>query len=251
MTTPEEDKKDRDTKYLKEDPFAKQYTEFLRTHRVIRTLHIKLIQSLWLGYLFLTPKGRDHLRDPLLKTLLFNREQRSGFLENSILNPQLYHPNKGGLSLELSSAPAGRWVGFDFYRPKEFGLKQDAFERQKYEGKLAIADLPEIKDNDASQYTPTNLYELFDIVHILSMEHPPVEKVVEKGYLKETTYGEAFDKVGLLSKYKATLILNNLVDEPLYAVTPKGNGVVFVFRDSGKRMEKPKTIPELKPALQT
>ncbi len=251
MITPEKNEENQNRlKKLKEDPGLGKIIELLKRHRVIRTLQIKMIQTLYLGSLFLTEEGRHNLKDPLSTSILFNREQRSGFLEDSILNPQLYHPNKEGRSLELSSAPPGRWVGFDFHRPQEFGLKKDAFERQKYEGKLALADLPEIKDNDENTYTPTYLFEIFDLVHLLSLEYPTVEEIMTKGYLKETTYGEAFNKVGLFSKYKSFLVLNNLVDKPVCAVTAKGNGVVFIFKDGGEKMKKPKTVPELKPAFQ-
>lgn len=238
-------------KGFRELPNSDKAREFFKRHRVSRTFASYAIRLLFYTHLLIAEGGREILKDPMRRRFLFDREARIGFLEDSILNPHLYHPNREGASLEISSAVAGRYVGYDFHRPQEFGFKDRAHERQKVEGKLCLFALDEIKDNNASIRTPTRLLNIFDINHFLSLDFPSLEQAIEQGYLQETTYREAYTRVGLYGKYRLSLAHSEVVDKPVYAVTPKGNSVVVLMKDAGKKVEKPKTVPEFKPVFET
>lgn len=225
--------------------------EALKTQRITRCMFNTLITFAFYASIFLSESGREALRDPIKRRFLFRREYRIGLLEEAILNNEIYHPNKEATSLELRSALAGRWVSFDFRRPQEFNLGDAKHERQKGEGRLSIFSLDEIENNDPDQYTPTLLFDLFNAEHMLSWELPSLEDAISRGYLRETTYIEAYRKVGIYERYRTSLILSGIAESPIYTVTPKGNGVVFLIKDGGRKSEKPKAVPEFKPALQT
>lgn len=110
--------------------------------------------------------------------------------------------------------------------------------------------MPEIEDNDSSVYTPTETVDILSIFSLLATETTPVSDAIERGYLRETTYEEAYKKVGQYDKYKQFITLSQLNDVPLYQVTPKGNAVVGLIKDTGPQAPEEKRIGQLKPALQ-
>ncbi len=236
---------------VKNLPEAKQFKVFLRTHRTSRFLMNAILKTFYYSSVFLSENGRDALRDPIRRKFLFRRESRVGLLEDSIINNELHYPNAENTSLEHSSAIAGRWVGFDFRRPEEFNLGDAKHERQKREGRLAVFGIDEIENNSSNRYTPTSLFNLLDLTHMLNFELPSLEDAINRGYIRESTYAESYQRAGIYDRYRTSLLLSGIADSPVYTVTPKGNGVVFLMKDGGRRSEKPKFVPELKPALQT
>lgn len=222
----------------------------LRTHRLSRVITNSILRYFFFTTMFLDPKGREALKNSEYKDIFFNRERRTGLLEESILNPSIYHPNKEVTSLELSSSPAGRWSAYDFNRASEFNLGNRTYERSKKIGRLAIFQLDEIKTNNADTYTPTALFNLFNALHILTISFPTIDEALEEGFLQETTYKKAYSNVNLYDKYKLYLFGAGIIDHPLYTVTPKGNSVVFLLNDGGDKVEKPKAVTELKPVFE-
>lgn len=239
-------------KGFKNLPYSEEFRSFLKSHRIGRRIINSALRILYYEKLFLSKEGREMLKDPAKRNtlLLLNRENTTGLLEGSILNPDLYHPNKESTSIEITSAPAGRYVGFDFHRPMEFGIKKGVFERQKSAGRICVIALDEVYNNNPDTYTPTSLLNFWDLTHLLCLDFPPLEKVLENGFLKESTYKEAYANAGLYERYRLALIHSGVFDKPVYVVTPKGNTLVGLIKDGGKKMEKPKSIPELKPAFE-
>lgn len=224
---------------------AEDFMMALREHRLVR-------KGITVGYrlmlyctLFTTQAGRDVLNDPERRRIIYDREARTGLLEDSIIGDDLYVPNGESTSLQNKLAVAGRYVSYDFNRPKEFKSVAKNRELQNDHGRLVVFVLDEIKYNDKNDYTPTDLLNIFDLLHILSFETFSPEEAVEQGFLRKTTYEEAYKKVGLFNKYKLSLELQQLNERTIYAVTPKGNGVVCLIRDGGERQKYPKGASEL------
>ncbi len=253
MTNPEVPNKGEkpEFKNFKNMQGVEEFKQILRDHRKKRFIANLFTSALLYGCLFLTPTGREILSDPQRRRFFFVRRERIGFLEDSIISPDLYHPNSEDTSLELSSADAGRWIGYDFHRPEELGWKNKDTGKQKSEGRLGVFDLYEVTGNSPDTYTPTMLLNVFDLEHLLHVDFMPLEEVLEKGYLRETTYHQAYERVGLWEKYRQGIVLAGLADTQIYTVTPKGNSLVFLSKDGGTKVEKPKEVPVLKPALQT
>src|SRR3989338_2370321 len=252
-----ESKKDRDPRNkdefssFSEDPTSKKVRDFLRDDPVSHIVFNALWRLALYSKFLTTQEGREALKDPLSRRFLFDRERRIGLLENSIINPELYHPNRAGTSLQISSAAAGRYAGFDFRRPKEFRLQDQVYNRQIYNGRLYVFALDEVKGNPQWLHTPTNLFDIFDLAHALCFDCHPLDQAIEQGYLRETTYGAAYRKTGHYEKYRLALLHSGINDKPVYVVTPKGNGLVGLAPDMGEKVKKPKTIPECKPVFET
>lgn len=230
---------------IKDIKGIEEISELMRESRVMRRIVNFTVTSAFYLNIFLTPNGRELLKTENGRRMLFNREGRIGMLEDSIFSYDLYYPNDGGTSLDYKSAAAGRWVGYDFHRKKEFGNKA----KQTSEGRLAAFMLEEVKDSGPDDYSPTGLANLYDIDHLFHLEIPPIDDLLKEGFVRETSYRVAFEKVGILDKYKQYLGLAAALEKPVYTVTPKGNGLVGLMRDGGDKVEKRKEVGVLRPVL--
>lgn len=242
--------KPQDFKSGKDFVKAKGITEvvgWMEKTRLARKTINALVRAEIYTRMLATRNGRDALRDPERRRFFFDREARTGLLLDSIFNHELYFPNEEGSSLEYKTTVAGRFVSYDFHRPEEFNSIAKAKSRQRNEGRLVVFALNEIKDHDKDDYTPTDLFNLFDFFHMLSFDTLSIEEAVKQGYLIQTTYEEAYRKVGLYDKYRTYLELQQLSDKSLYAVTPKGNGVVALIRDGGEKQKQPRGARQLRP----
>lgn len=231
-----------------EQQFKKDLSSFLRGSRLSRELANAFYRLSILPFLLLTEGGRELLKNPETRRFLYDKEARVGLLEDSIISDQLYVPNMGRTSLELKSTVAGRFVSFDFHRPEEFKSVVKNRDRQNDHGKLMVFALDEVKNRDKDDYTPTGLLNPFDLLHALTLDAISPEEAVRQGFLIETTYREAYGKVGLFNKYRRYLDLQGLSDRLIYAVTPKGNTLIGLMEDTGEKKKDPRKIHDLKPA---
>ena len=193
-----------------------------------------------------TKEGRKMLSDPEFRKFLMDREQRTGLLEDAILSPFLYHPNEDGTSITRTDAAAGRWVAYDFLRPLEFFPKKVV---QLIKGRILAFPLNEIIDNKPDDYTPTNLFNFFDIAHVLTLETPSIEDLLNYGLVRETTYERAFRETNAFDKFSKALAINDLNGKKIYQVTPKGNGLIMLSTDGGEKTKEKSRIKELVPQL--
>lgn len=218
-------------------------------HRLGRKVRRAGTQMLFFAYLLSTDSGREGIRKYGFKDALFSLEARTGLLENSILSNTLYYPNDEEASLSSDQAVAGRWVAYDFDRPLEFGGKFKGEAWQKKEGKLWCFPLEEILDNNPDQHTPTSLPDWLEWNHLRQLSTPSIEELINWGLMIESTYREAYATVGLLEKYRTIMILDRVLDEKVYVITPKGNGLIGLSADSGKPQKNPEKGKVLRPKL--
>lgn len=228
----------------------KDIADFFKRHRLARyPANITWRIAVYIAVVA-TPSGRDVLRKPETRRILFDREARVGLLEDSIFNNELFYPNRDETSLAHKSAVAGRYVGYDFNRPAEFGPKVKKRGTQLVEdGRLFMAPLNEIVENSPDKHTSTYLLNIFNIEHFALLQPANIDDLLGYGLLEQTTYREAYDRVGLYNKYKASLALGDIADRSVYRVTPKGNSLVMLERDFGEQRKLPDTKKVLKPAF--
>lgn len=236
-------------KEVKNLRIRRELSATLRESRLARRLGNVFFRLSMLPTLLLTEEGRELFNDPEMRRFFYDKEARVGLLEDSIISDELYVPNMDGTSLEHKSTVAGRFVSFDFHRPEEFKSVAKNRARQNDHGKLMVFALDEVKYNGKNDYTPTDLLNPFDLLHALSIDAISPEEAIRQGFLIETTYREAYGKVGLFNKYKICLDLQGLSDKSIYAVTPKGNTLIGLIKDAGEKKKDPKGIYELKPAF--
>jgi len=211
------------------DKESKEWAQKIATNRLHKTLINLALRIGKYFVLVLTEEGREFLSDPERRRKLFYREARVGLLESSIFQNPLYIPNEYN-SMERRGTVTGRWIGYDFNRPGEFGKNC----RQLQEGRLVSFLLNEIKDNPASTYTSTEIIDVFHkIEHIAQLELPPIDYLKENGLIVQTTYAQAYQNVNLFQKYEKAMNLERITNDVVYQITPKGNSLVFLARGGG------------------
>ncbi len=80
------------------------------------------------------------------------------------------------------------------------------------------------------------------------MVYPTTDEAIRCGLVEQTTYRDAFDNADQLLRYEKGLESYDILDQHVYRVTPKGNGLVVLARDFGVKKRDPSTLKELKPA---
>lgn len=225
----------------------KQILEALKRSRITRGLFDTWFNSYrLLGYIT-TERGREILKDPYLRRTILQRKYRVGLLEDSIVSNNLYAPNEDKSSLENVTAEAGRMFAYNFHRRERLGV--EGIPRRLWKaGRLASCLPEELSNNPPEQYTPTFYIDLYNFFDVVNLDMPPLEDFINNSLLRETTYQQAYERVGLYEKYRRFLVLAGLEDKPLYQVTPKGNGLVFLFREFGESVRKPKESAALQSA---
>lgn len=215
--------------------------DFLRRHRSLNLPLNALYMSAFYAYGFLNPRLRDVMKDPEIRRLLTDREAQVGLLEDSIFAPSLYHPSADETSMEYTDTVAGRWVGYDFHRATDFGPRVKERGRQLFEGRITTYPLEEVLRNDVNTHTSSYLLHPFSFpdFHIFQESIPTIEDLLSYGFIEESTYAESYDRAGQYPKYRKQMAIEGILDLPIYRVTPKGNTLVVISGDFGKRKKEP------------
>ena len=229
--------------------FDKDEARFFRKHWLARNVTNLGVRAAFYIAILSTDWGRDFLRKYGLKETIFLAQSSAGLLEDSILSNGLYFPNDEGTSLSFKQAVAGRWVAYDFNRPAEFGKKYRGEKYQMRDGKLVAVFLDEVENKSENDFTPTNLSNMLDISYLFQLDFPSMESLLDKGFVRKSTYRHAYEQVVLLNKYRQFLALAGVIDNEVYTITPKGNGLVRLARDFGPKSKEPKTEKVLKQAF--
>lgn len=222
--------------------FAEQFDPVLRSRvrRKIANTAIKTGLYSFIVYKCLTDvQFRRQFLDSEWREFIFKREPKIGLLEDSIIGNNLYVPNNEESTLMLTQAPGGRYTAFDFHRPEEFGQKIKEKGRQRQTGMIITFPLPTIMDNPPDKYTPTYTLNLFSLEHILHVDHPTLKDLETYGFVEQTSYGEAYQRVGLYKKYEKPLKIFGIADDPILRITPKGNGLVVLLPEDGSKSTNP------------
>ncbi len=174
------------------------------------------------------------IESPSFREFWLRRESKIGLLEGSIIQNPLWIPESDGNDLVQHIETGGQWYGYDFQREAEFGKEARPVKR----GKLVSIIPEELKPLSPRAYTPTGSVHPLNYVHFLQLEMPSIDYLVQHGVVEETTYERAFERVGMLERYVWNLSQHQLLDLPVFQVTPKGNGLVSLGQPGGKKITK-------------
>ncbi len=230
-----EPKKDLEYKYR--DEKQEKFIEGLARSRIVRPMLNFFLSTV--GRIILFSKflqDSDLTFDRGVWRRFFDNRTNRGLFEGSIIQNPLYTPNPDGETLKRYDAQvAGWWCGFDLKRRKR------KYDQEKYEGRLFTMILSEIKENKATTYTPDDLLNPWNAYHIAHLECPSMQYAIDNGLVEQTTYGEAYRKLGIYEQYAQALEVTGITDEPIFQVTPKGNTLVAIRQPKGERKptEKP------------
>ena len=146
-------------------------------------------------------------------------------------------------------------MGYDPLRSSVFPKEFTSHEQCKRVGRLTVFMINEVRDNPVDKKTPTDLLNLRSIEHLLHINFPTITELVEQEVVVERSYGRAYEEMGLYDDYSEDLRRRSLIDDPVFQVTPKGNTLIFLTKDSGdktpkeKRAESPAWVPQLAPTI--
>lgn len=172
----------------------------------------------------------------LLPIKIAARESMYGLIEGSIVDADLTYPDKGKGYLTHKRAQGGRWVAHDFKRPSVFPSEAKRGILPDYkEGRLSSLILDEVIDKDEDDLTPLGLLNIAEPLHIIKFNSSSPGKLVDEGLMRLTSYEEAYDNVGLYDEFGEELHLRGVAKDSVFQVTPKGNTLIFVSRDSGSK----------------
>jgi hypothetical protein len=228
----------------KDQEWRKGLINAVKRNRFYQFLGSMLIRGIYLSSALFDPESRKFAQTPEFWKVLFDREYRTGFSEGSILQNPLYVPGGDGFSLRKENARAGSWVGYDFknqLRYKRRNVQNDS-------GKLTSFILDEIRNNPKDLYTPDYTLDIFNFYHFLCFEHPSMTYLEEQGVVEKRTYREAYQRVGRYEQYARAMDFFGITEEPVYQITPKGNGLVILTGEGGKKVEKKKESRVLIPS---
>jgi|SRR3989338_1928866 len=172
-------------------------------------------------------------RSPETWKIIMDKEARTGLLAGSIFNTIIFHPSEDNTFLRKETANAGQVASFDFERERVFGKESMTKVRT---GSLFAFPLPEILPRSAFEYTPLT-YDMLDIENVLAFTKTSFSDLLNWEFVIKTTYGFAYKSLGLQG-FHEELRRRNIIDMPVYQVTPKGNGLVFIDSMGDKKKEK-------------
>lgn len=183
--------------------------------------------------------------DPDRRRQIFSKKYRYGLTDGSIVQTDLYFPNKETNSLNYEQTLLGRWCAYDFQIKSIVGRKAVDFKKDR---KLLAFPLEAIIENSPDSYTPLGLCDPYSL-DFLEAVFPSMTELISLGLAKETTYGAAFEYVGKFRQYHDALRSELIIDKPVYQVTPKGNGLIYAIKEIGDTSQRKKEMPALSPAL--
>lgn len=214
-----------------EESSTKKMANFLRSHKLANY-----------PFDFLTRLYFYHVvKDPEMRAIFTDKEYTTGLLEGSIFSHRLILPDEEeGDFFSYEPEGPGHWAAWDLNRFAEFGEVVEERETDFVEGRLQSAPLFEIIDNDINELTPIALMNWLKFEHMMLVEHSTIEQLIEYGFIRETTYQEAYQDEDWYIKNKEKFQKMQTKGEKLYAVTPKGNGLIYLFKESGENDEEKK-----------
>ncbi|HIG98285.1 TPA: hypothetical protein HA231_02595 [Candidatus Woesearchaeota archaeon] len=208
----------------------KEFLEIIRESRTAHKISNIAFRVLFYSIAVATPGNWNFISHRERWQFLLNRRYRIGLLEDSILSSQLYFPGDAG-DLRQETAPAGRWVVYDFHRRKELGRHV----KNQSTGRLNYFLLDGILHNRKDQHTPTGYLDFFDVEHLLQFESRGIGELVQNELVEQTTYRKAFERANVFQQHAGPLASAGIEEMLVYQVTPKGNGLIFVSKDTGEK----------------
>ncbi|MBS3122695.1 hypothetical protein J4434_07480 [Candidatus Woesearchaeota archaeon] len=177
--------------------------------------------------------------DKEFRDIFFDYRKRVGLLEGAIFDNTLYMPNEKGDSLEYLTSVGGRWSSYDHTSRSILGIEN--LTNHITDAKLFAFPLPETLDKSVNDYTSIGTIDPVDFTDLIQIVCPTIEELLKWGFVERVTYSHAFSKIGIYERYETNLYLLGVADKLIYQVTPKGNGLIYLDRDSGEK--EPKKMP--------
>ena len=166
------------------------------------------------------PRAFPECRWQVLKALL-DRDFQIGCLEGTMIQNPLYVPETDSRRVLELNAKSGEWVFYDHERPNKIRRTR----RQTLRG-VPVSFIPEdFKGHPPSRYTPLGAVVPMGM-DIFCVEFPSIDFLLEQGAIVETTYEEAYGRLGLMDTHGDFLRVEGLSERLVYQITPKGNSLV-------------------------
>ncbi len=161
----------------------------------------------------------------------FKPENRIGLLTGSILAQSIVFPNEERTNLVFDESPEGEFSAYDFKRSEQFGEVLHAAGHDIHAGKMAALLLNSVLDNPAGRLTPLDQVDFLKMRQALKICWISLSGAVELQLIAKRSYGDAYAIAGALNQWEPRLRQLQLIEEPVYQITPKGNGLIDLIQD--------------------
>lgn len=172
-------------------------------------------------------------------------EQRIGLVAGAIISSDLSYPafNTEKPRILQSKPPGGRFAAFDFTLPNVFPDNPDiqSEEHMLSTGRVAAFKIDEFTDRPPAKLTGFDEFNILDIEDFLTLGFYDPLELTDRGFLELTTNAAAYDFHGLYDTYEDELVARSVVNDPVYLIQPKGNGLIGLASDGGDKDPQPET----------
>ena len=166
-------------------------------------------------------------------------------IEGALLGTTLQIPSTDAQPVRHTATTATTMVAYDPNRAKVMAVDQDAYSWTT-EGRLGLLMLASVDKAPAARRTPLTKGSPIGMWRGMEIrQNVQPDALVRSGYLHTPTYEEAFSSL-YLDHHIPWLERAGLAQQPVYQVTPKGNGMVFLWPGAVARGPK---LPPRRDAL--
>ncbi len=160
----------------------------------------------------------------------------AGICVDGMIGQRVCYPDdEAGGQLMVHRADNAAYLSYDPRRPTQFpvGVKYGNVNMAK-EGTLAAFMIDGLEDKQPDDSTLLMPQDWMTADVLLSFDKPGLERLIELGMLARRSHELAFEHAGM-EQYIDDLRARSMHDAIVYQVTPKGNTLVMLTPDGGKR----------------
>lgn len=183
-------------------------------------------------------KGVIWLDNQSIKT-----EDRIGLLSDSIIAPTIHFPDRDRSDLVQCTAEEGEVAAYDFEWSRKFGEDYHTSGWDYDVGKMSALLLDRVMDNPAGHYTPLEWVDFTKLRSVFRLSWVSLGDAVSLNLIAERSYGDAYAIAGELNNWEHRLRHYGLIDEPVYQVTRKGNGLIDLVHSLPTQLTRTKRSP--------
>ncbi len=200
-----------------------------------------LIHATSIIYSIFNVAEKDNFKS--LFDMYFKKDAGCGLPQDTIFAPSLHIPSGGHCSdLELLTTSSGGYVSCSFTKKQKFN---DTLYMNITKGTLFAAFTLYEVIAKKHERTPDSKFNANSSDVSFLFKHSSLHELLMFGFIEKTTYASVFEKLNINNNYIGNSTYAMISNDPIYQVTPKGNGVIFLISDSGDSDKKEDSEAEL------
>ena len=168
----------------------------------------------------------------------------AGICVDGMIGQRVCYPDdEAGGQLMVHRADNAAYISYDPRRPTQFPVgEKHGNPSMVKEGALVAFMVDGLEHKQPDDLTLLMPHDWISPEILYSVDKPGLERLIELGMLARRSHELAFEHAGM-EQYIDDLRARSMHDEIVYQVTPKGNTLVTLEPDGGKRTRQPDAKP--------